>query len=77
MDDTFILQCLFEDDDEEMLLVLTSVNELVSVVATNLCVMPRESVPRILGFVEETVPRFSNRDFRQHFRLDRTKFPMK
>lgn len=36
--------------------------------------LPRTEVPRILHFTENTVPRFSSKDFRNHFRLGRVTF---
>ena len=53
-----------EDDDDAVALL----------VAAGL--VKRESVPRILGFAEETVEKFSEWDFKNHFRLCRATFEL-
>ena len=53
-----------EDDDDAVALL----------VAAGL--VKRESVPRILGFAEETVENFSEWDFKNHFRLCRATFEL-
>ncbi|CAG2250762.1 unnamed protein product [Mytilus edulis] len=68
-----VVNIFFLDDVNEQVCVqiCDMINELISVISG---MLPREEVPKITNFSEITVPRFASRDFRQHFRIDRSTF---
>lgn len=61
---------VFLEDITETVLNISSDNDILYYFLT----IPREHTPCILNFVEETVPRYCTKDFRSHFRLNKTSF---
>lgn len=61
---------VFLEDITETVLNISSDNDILYYFLT----IPREHTPRILIFVEDTVPRYCTKYFRSHFRLNKTTF---
>lgn len=73
MDELAIIENLFYDDELDSIEYILNLNyTLIQCLCISL--LPRGEVPRITDFIENTVPRFSSRDFRNHFRIDRETF---
>lgn len=69
MDEITILDYFTDEEDLEYGFYRFN-NDIIKMLCTTL-LLPRTEVPRILHFTENTVPRFSSKDFRNHFCLDR------
>lgn len=72
MEEFTVLQQMFDNDDLVAIDLIES-NRLIIELLYSL-IMPRDAVPRIRYFAEETVPSFSSHDFRTHFRIDHSTF---
>ncbi|KAJ8299688.1 hypothetical protein KUTeg_023748 [Tegillarca granosa] len=68
------IKILFDDEDDIETNTIFNSSDILSTIACAFHVFPRDKVPRIRQFVEDTIPRFSDGDFRHHFRIDRTTF---
>ena len=61
----------FLDSDNEMILLQKNMDDDVAECGKLLGLLDRNKIPKIEQFAELTVPRYTNANFRHHFRMSR------